>query len=83
MASSKNSSTTGLEGHSTNRPLLFDRTNYQFWSTRMSIFMSSCNYLMWDIVVDDLFVPMRKIRGSEEIVPKQKSEWVNGELKKI
>ena len=49
----------------------------------MSIFMRSYNYLMWDIVVDGLFVPMRKIRGSEEIVPKQKSEWANGELKKI
>ena len=45
--------------------------------------MRSYDYLMWDVVVDDPFVPMRKIRGSEELVPKQISEWTNGEIKKI
>ena len=49
----------------------------------MSIFMRSCNYHMWDVVVDGPFVPMRKIRASGEQVPKQRSEWTNGEVKKI
>ena len=55
MASSTNSSAVGLEGHSTNRPPLFDGTNYQFRSR---------DYLMWDVVIDGHFVPMRKIRAS-------------------
>ena len=38
---------------------------------------------MWDVVVDGLLVPIRKIRESEELVPKQRSKWTNGELKKI
>ena len=83
MASSTNSSTTGLEGHSINIPPLFDGTNYQFWSTRMSIFMRSCDYHIWDVVVNGSFVSMRKIRASGEQVPKQRSEWTNGEVKKI
>ena len=83
MASSTNSSAAGLEGHSINRPSLFDGTNYHFWNTRMSIFMRYWDYHMWDVVVDGLFVPMRKIRGSGEQVPKQRSEWTNGEVKKI
>ena len=83
MASSTNSSAASLEGHSTNRPPLFDGTNYQFWNTRMSIFIRSCDYHIWDVVVDGSFVFMRKIRGSGEQVPKQRSEWSNGEVKKI
>ena len=38
---------------------------------------------MWDVIVDGLFIPIKKIRGSEEIEPKQKSEWINVEVKKI
>ena len=64
MATLSNSSIVGLEGHSTNRPPLFDGTNYQFWSIMMSIFMRSRDYLMWDVVIDGHFVPMRKIRAS-------------------
>ena len=45
--------------------------------------MRSCDYLIWDVVVDGYFFPMRKIRGREELEIKQKSEWTNVELKKI
>ena len=49
-SSSNNTMTVGVEGHSTNRPPLFDRSNYQFWSNRMSIFMRSYDYEMWECV---------------------------------
>ena len=49
----------------------------------MSIYMKSYDYLMWDVVVDGLFVPIRKIRGSEELKLKERSEWTNVEVKKI
>ena len=49
----------------------------------MSIFMRTWNYLMWDVVVDDLFVPMRKISGSKKQMPKQISKWTNADVKKI
>ena len=82
MATSLNTYAAHLEGHFTNRPLLFDGTNYQFWSTRRSIFVRSCNYLMWDVVVDGL-CPHEKIRESEDQIPNQRSEWTNDEMKKI
>ena len=53
------------------------------WSTKMTFYKRSCDYLIWDAVVDGYFVPMRKIRGSEELVSKQKKEWTTGEVKKI
>ena len=40
----------------------------------MSVFIRSYDYLMWNIFVDGPFVPIKKIRGSEE---KQK---VNGPM---
>ena len=45
--------------------------------------MRAYDYLMWDVIVDGHFVLMRMIRGSEELKPKQRSEWSNGEVKKI
>ena len=83
MANLSNSSTAGLKGQSTNRPPLFDGTNHQFWSNIMSIYMRFCDYLMWNVVVDGPFAPMRKIRGCEELEPKKMNEWTNAELKKI
>ena len=41
----------GVEG-----PPLFDGSNYQFWSNRMSIFMQSYDYEMWDVVLDGPYV---------------------------
>ena len=46
MATSSNSTATGMEGYSINKPPLFDGTNYQFWCNKMSIFMRSFNYEM-------------------------------------
>ena len=59
MTSSSNSIVAvGVEGHSTNRSL-FDGSNYQFWSNRMSIFMRAYDYEMWDVVLDGPYVPMK------------------------
>ena len=74
MASSSNSSAAGMEGHSTNKPPLFDGINYEFWSNRMSIYMRSCDYKMWEVVMDDPYVPTKTKGRSEELEPKLRSE---------
>ena len=84
MASSSiNTLAAGVKGHCTNRPLLFDGMNYQFWSNRMSIFMRVYDYEMWDVVLDDPHVPMKKKAGSEALEPKLRSEWTELEIKKV
>ena len=83
MATSTYSSAIGMEGHSTNRSLLFDGSNYQFLSNMMSIYMRSCDYEKWDVVIDGPYVPMKTKKGSEEMEPKQKSEWIDAEVKKV
>ena len=70
MSSSNNTMATDVKEHSTNRPHLFDGSNYQFWSNRMSIFMRSYGYEMWDVVLDGPYVPMKTKAGSEESEPK-------------
>jgi len=38
------------EGHSTQRPPLFDGSNYNYWKCRMKIYLQSLNYKLWNIV---------------------------------
>ena len=84
MASSSiNTLATGVEGHSTNKPLLFDGLNYQFWSNHMSIFMRAYDYKLWDVVLDGPYVLMKIKAGSEALEPKIRSEWTELEIKKV
>ena len=82
-SSSNNTMAAGVEGHSTNRPHLFEGSNYKFWSNHMSIFMQSYDYEMWDIVLDGLHVPMKKKVESEELELKLQNEWTKVEVKKV
>ena len=75
MASSSNSFTAGMKGHSTNRPPLFDETNYQFWNNRMSVYMRSCDYEMWDVIMDG---PMCLQRPKEKMENWNQSFETNG-----
>ena len=83
MATSSNSTAVGMEGHSINRPPLFDGNNYQFWSNRMSIFMRSFDYEMWDIVMECPYVPTKSKGTNQELEPKSTNEWTDAELKKV
>ena len=83
MESSSNSSAAGIEGHSTNRPPLFDGTNYQFWSNRMSIYMRSCDYEMWEVVMDGPYVPTKTKERSEEFEPKLRCEWTDVDMENV
>ena len=49
----------------------------------MSIHMRSCDFEMWDVVLDGPFVLMKTKGGSEEIDPNPRSERTDAELKKI
>ena len=84
MASfSINTVAAGVEGHSTNRPPLFDGSNYQFWRNRMSIFMRAYDYDMWDVVHDGPYIPMKTKTESEAMEPKIRSKWTEAEIKKV
>ena len=73
----------GVEGYSTNRPPLFDGSNYQFWSNRMSFFMRSYDYKMWDVVLDGPYVPMKTGTRVEASIPKLRSKWSESKVKKV
>ncbi|XVF30312.1 hypothetical protein REPUB_Repub16aG0045900 [Reevesia pubescens] len=74
MASSSVPGNEILEGNATNRSLLFDGTNYQFWSMRIAIYIQTCDMDMWDMITEGPFIPTMKDKDGEE-VPKPKSEW--------
>ncbi|GAV74029.1 DUF4219 domain-containing protein/UBN2 domain-containing protein [Cephalotus follicularis] len=59
-----------LEDSSISRPPFFDRNNYNFWKTRMTIFLQSLDYQLWNIIVNGPRVPTRVVEGVESIKPK-------------
>ncbi|KAI5666890.1 hypothetical protein M9H77_16743 [Catharanthus roseus] len=50
-----------IEGSSTNRPPLFNGTNYTFWKSRIKIYICSINFDSWSILEKGPYVP--KIDG--------------------
>ncbi|EOX99913.1 Uncharacterized protein TCM_008921 [Theobroma cacao] len=72
-----------VEGQSTNRPPLFDGSNYPYWSTRMSIYIRAIDYEMWDVIIDGPFIPSTLSVVTNELMPKPRSEWTEAETKKV
>ncbi|XP_039682977.1 uncharacterized protein [Medicago truncatula] len=62
------------EGGSSNRPPLFDGSNYYFWKGKMELFLRSQDNDMWAVITDGDFVPTTK-----EGAVKAKSAWSTDE----
>ena len=45
--------------------------------------MRSCDYEMWEVVMDGPYVPTKTKEGSKELKPKLKSEWTDMDMKKV
>ncbi|GAV58191.1 hypothetical protein CFOL_v3_01725 [Cephalotus follicularis] len=53
----------GVEGSSITRPPYFDWNNYSFWKTKITIFIQSLDYQLWNIIVNGPKVPTKTIEG--------------------
>ncbi|GAV65262.1 LOW QUALITY PROTEIN: zf-CCHC domain-containing protein/DUF4219 domain-containing protein/UBN2 domain-containing protein, partial [Cephalotus follicularis] len=51
----------------------FDRNNYSFWKTRMTIFLQSLDYKLWHIIVNGPRMRTRTIEGV--VSPKPENEY--------
>ena len=69
------------EGNSTTRPPLFNGNNYGYWKARMTIFLQSIDYELWDVIKKGPYIPMKK--HEESMVEKVKTEWDDTDKKKI
>ena len=65
--------TSLAEGQSTNRPPLFNGSNYTYWKARMKIFIQALDYDMWSIIVNGPHTPTKIIDGEEST--KSEREW--------
>jgi hypothetical protein len=66
------------EGGSSNRPPLFDGSNYYFWKGKMELFLRSQDNDMWSVITDGDFVPKTK-----EDTIKDKSAWSTDEKAQV
>ena len=54
---STTTNTSFIEGQSTARPPLFNGMNYNYWSTRMRIYMQSNGFETWNITQNEYTIP--------------------------
>jgi hypothetical protein len=70
-----------VEGQSTNRPPLFNSSDYSYWKTRMITYIKGQDYLIWKIIVNGPHVPTKIVEEQE--IPKQETEWDENDVKLI
>jgi len=68
------------EGASINRPPLFCGLNYQFWTSRMKIFVEYLDKGIWDAIENDPFIP--KFENEGAFIEKPWSPWTDAKNKK-
>jgi hypothetical protein len=69
------------EGLSISRPPFFNGSDYSYWKTRMSIFLQSIDYDLWNIVSEGPFVPTKIVNGESK--PKEPREYNDDDRKKM
>ncbi|GAV79198.1 zf-CCHC domain-containing protein/DUF4219 domain-containing protein/UBN2 domain-containing protein, partial [Cephalotus follicularis] len=57
----------------------FDGNNYNFWKTRMTIFLQSLDYQLWHIIVNGPRMPTRTIEGV--VSPKPENEYNDNDFR--
>ena len=75
--------TSLAEGQSTNRPPLFNGSNYTYWKARMKIFIQALDYDMWSIIVNGPHTPTKIIDGEESTKPEKKWDEVDKKLAQL
>ncbi|GMI64903.1 hypothetical protein HRI_000159600 [Hibiscus trionum] len=80
MASTSGSSM--YESQSTTKSPFFNGDNYPFWKNRMRLFIKSNDYLVWDVIEDVSYIPLKQ-NGEGKMVLKKKMEMIEEERKKI
>ncbi|KAK8348718.1 hypothetical protein V6Z12_A06G098100, partial [Gossypium hirsutum] len=60
------------ESQSINRPHYFNGANYSYWKNRMTLFIQTNDYAVWDIITNGPSIPQKK---GEIFLPKSKNEW--------
>jgi hypothetical protein len=75
-----------IEGHSTNRHLLFDGAHYNYWKTRMMIYIQSIDYNVWEVIEFGLhkLTKVIKVDGkSDQIISKPREEYDEDDKRKL
>ncbi|GMJ08203.1 hypothetical protein HRI_004489500 [Hibiscus trionum] len=80
MASTSGSSM--YESQSTTKSSFFNGDNYPFWKNRMHLFIKSNDYLVWDVIEDGPYIPLKRY-DKGRLVLKKKIEMSEDKRKKI
>jgi hypothetical protein len=69
-------------GISSNKPPLFDGTNYTHWKYLMEIHLQCIDLDLWEIIINGPNIPLKKNEKNED-VPKERSEYTKDDKAQI
>ena len=61
------------EGQSISRPPHFSGSNYNYWKTRMRIYIQENDYACWNIIENESIIPTKINKKGEVLKPQ--NEW--------
>ena len=70
-----------VEGQSTNRPPLFNGTNYTYWKACMHIYIQELDYQLWRVIIKGPHTPTIKVDDSEIFKPEE--DWDEHDMRMI
>ncbi|XP_038988317.1 uncharacterized protein LOC103698532 isoform X2 [Phoenix dactylifera] len=69
------------KGQFTNRPPLFNGTNYTYWKAKMRIFIQAQDYDVWSIIINGPYIPTHIVDNIA--IPKLEKDWDNNDKKRV
>ncbi|XVF12268.1 hypothetical protein REPUB_Repub08aG0101000 [Reevesia pubescens] len=81
MTSTLVTSNNIVVGHTANQLPLFDGTNYQFWNTRIAVYIKACDMDMSDLILEGPFILIKKSKNEDVVKPKAK--WTTNDKAKV
>lgn len=69
------------EGQSTNRPPLFNGSDYAYWKNRMTIYLQAHDYDTWRVILNGPYIPEKLL--DHVFVPKKECEWDEHDIRKV
>ncbi|GAV60729.1 DUF4219 domain-containing protein/UBN2 domain-containing protein [Cephalotus follicularis] len=70
------------ESQNISKPLLFDGNNYGHWKAKMTIFIQSLDYNLWDLIVDGPNLPTVTLENGD-VVPKPRNLYDDNDRRRV
>ncbi|GAV78593.1 DUF4219 domain-containing protein/UBN2 domain-containing protein [Cephalotus follicularis] len=70
------------ESQNISKPPFFDGNNYSYWKAKMTIFIQSLDYNLWDLIVDGPNLPTVTLENGD-VIPKLRNNYDDNDRRRV